>query len=45
MFVARRPHQAASDLLIWKRNLEKEIQINKPNVIILERWNETSNLE
>ena len=33
------------DLVILKRNLEKEIQINKPKVINFKPWNETSNLE
>ena len=38
---ARQP----GDLVIWKRNLEKKIQINKAKVINFKLWNETSNLE
>ena len=33
------------DLVIWKRKLEKIIEINKPKVINFKPWNETSNLE
>ena len=38
---ARQP----GDLVIWKRNLEKKIRINKAKVINFKPWNETSNLE
>ena len=33
------------DLVIWKQNLEKKIQINKAKVINFKPWKETSNLE
>ena len=38
---ARQP----GDLVIWKRNLEKKIGINKAKVVNLKPWNEMSNLE